>query len=204
VEHLLKHRALLPELAARGCLFIVSAVESLSPRVLEILDKGHTAADVDEALALARAAGITLRPSLVPFTPWTTMEDYLALLDWVVARDLVDQIDPVHLAIRLLIPQGSLLLAREELRPMLGPFRPAQLTWSWTHPDPRMDALQLAVMSAASEGSDTGEDPRAIFDRIRALALAAASGEPMPPAQHKHHHAEKRQRPPKLTETWFC
>jgi radical SAM superfamily enzyme YgiQ (UPF0313 family) len=204
IEHLLKHRELLPELAARGCLFVVSAVESLAPRVLEILDKGHTAADVDEALALTRAAGITLRPSLVPFTPWATMEDYLALLDWVVARDLMDQIDPVHLAIRLLIPQGSLLLARDELRPMLGPFRPAQLTWSWTHPDPRMDALQLAVMAAASAGADAGDDPRATVERIRALAHAAASGAALPPAHHKHDHAEKRQRPPKLTETWFC
>ena len=65
---MLAHRALLPELAALGCVFVVSAVESLSDRVLAILDKGHTRADVVEALALTRAAGIRLRPSLVPFS----------------------------------------------------------------------------------------------------------------------------------------
>jgi radical SAM superfamily enzyme YgiQ (UPF0313 family) len=36
IEHLLEHRALLPELAATGCVFIVSAVESLSDVVLAI------------------------------------------------------------------------------------------------------------------------------------------------------------------------
>ena len=46
VEHLLRHRAHLPELAALGCAFIVSAVESLSDPVLAHLDKGHTRADI--------------------------------------------------------------------------------------------------------------------------------------------------------------
>ena len=56
---------------------MVSAVESLSDRVLAQLDKGHTRADVFEALRITRAAGLTLRPSLVSFTPWTTLDDYL-------------------------------------------------------------------------------------------------------------------------------
>src|SRR5438445_728963 len=46
VEHLLARRGDLPELAALGCLFIVSAVESLSDTVLAHLDKGHTAVDI--------------------------------------------------------------------------------------------------------------------------------------------------------------
>src|SRR5437016_11176606 len=46
VEHLLARRGDLPELAALGCLFIVSAVESLSDTVLAHLDQGHSAADV--------------------------------------------------------------------------------------------------------------------------------------------------------------
>src|SRR5262249_18535781 len=48
IEHLLHHRRHLPELAALGCLFIVSAVESLSDTVLGHLAKGHTRADVVE------------------------------------------------------------------------------------------------------------------------------------------------------------
>jgi hypothetical protein len=69
VEHLLQHRAKLPELAGLGCAFVVTAVESLSDRVLERLDKGHTRAEVEEALALLDAVGVPMRPSLLPFTP---------------------------------------------------------------------------------------------------------------------------------------
>ena len=45
VEHLLNHRDLLPVLAATGCLFITSAVESIDDRVLAILEKGHSRQD---------------------------------------------------------------------------------------------------------------------------------------------------------------
>src|SRR6185503_11174487 len=42
VEHLLKRRTLLTELRDAGCLFVVSAFESLSDIVLAHLDKGHS------------------------------------------------------------------------------------------------------------------------------------------------------------------
>ena len=54
VEMILRHRRLLADLATFGCLFVVSAVESLSDTVLDHLDKGHTRDDVHEALALLR------------------------------------------------------------------------------------------------------------------------------------------------------
>jgi radical SAM superfamily enzyme YgiQ (UPF0313 family) len=82
IEHILKHRDVFPEFARLGCLFVVSAVESLSDTVLAHLDKGHTRADVFEALAIMRQAGIALRPSLVSFTPWTTLDDYLETFGW--------------------------------------------------------------------------------------------------------------------------
>src|SRR6184192_3976340 len=83
IEHIVRHRALFPEFAATGCLFVVSAVESLSEVVLANLEKGHTRADVQVALDVLRRAGIALRPSLIPFSPWATIGDYLELLDWV-------------------------------------------------------------------------------------------------------------------------
>ncbi len=203
IEHILKHRELFPELAALGCLFVVSAVESLSPRVLEMLDKGHTAADVEAAIDIVQGAGITLRPSLLPFTPWTTLDDYLELLEWVERRALIDHIDPVHLAIRLLVPPGSKLLELAEVRALLGPLDPARLSYAWQHPDPRMDTLQKLVMDAAADGADAHDDSRTIFHRIQALAYATAAGRPIQATAHQH-NAPRRQRPPKLTETWFC
>src|SRR5437588_9891821 len=45
IEHLRKHRDLLPRLKATGCLFVTSAVDSVDDGVLEKLDKGHTRED---------------------------------------------------------------------------------------------------------------------------------------------------------------
>jgi len=208
IEHLLRHRELLPELAALGCLFVVSAVESLSDRVLALLDKGHTRADVDAALAACRAAGITLRPSLVAFTPWTTLDDYLQLFDWIEREALFDAIDPVHLAIRLLVPPRSLLLEHPEARGAFGPFDEATLVHPWAHPDARMDALQAAALALCEEAAAAAEEPRTTFYRLKALALTVAAGRPLPPPPaprpHAHTHPPPAQRAPKLTETWFC
>src|SRR5204862_2260422 len=95
VEHILQERALFPELRALGCVFVISAVESLSDEVLRVLDKGHTRADVAEALAVARAAKISLRPTFVPFTPWTTLEDVLDVCRFIRDHGLEREVDPV-------------------------------------------------------------------------------------------------------------
>ncbi len=71
VEHLLDHQDQLRVLAERGVVFVTSAFETTNDRVLELLDKGHTRSDMVEALALARAAGLEIHPSWLPFTPWT-------------------------------------------------------------------------------------------------------------------------------------
>ena len=197
VEHLLDRRADLPELAALGCVFIVSAVESLSDTVLEHLHKGHTGADVGAALAAVRAAGIALRPTWVAFTPWTTLEDYHAMLDFVACEDLVHHVDPVQFSVRLLVPPGSLLLDTEALRPHLGPLVPEGFHYHWTHPDPRMDALHATVSAIVADGVTRREDPAVTFERIadaantpsrhvvRAAAAVAGRGRggaPVPPA----------------------
>jgi radical SAM superfamily enzyme YgiQ (UPF0313 family) len=118
IEHLLKHRHLLPEFKELGCLFIVSAVESLNDNVLQHLEKGHTAADAIAAFTLTEQAGIALRPSLLPFTPWETLESYIKLLSFFETHHLIEHIDPVHLSIRLLIPPGSALLPTTNTSPL--------------------------------------------------------------------------------------
>jgi radical SAM superfamily enzyme YgiQ (UPF0313 family) len=207
IEHLLKHRALLPRLSALGCAFIVSAVESLSDRVLALLDKGHTRADVSVALGLTRAAGIPLRPSLVSFTPFTTLDDYLDVLDWIDREDLIDQIDPIQLAIRLLVPPGSKLLELDEVRRLLGPLDADRLTYTWEHPDPRMDALERAVFDLVEQAAGSGEPPAITHARIRALAEAARVGAPLrpePKPEPKPEPVPRRRPTPRLEEPWFC
>ena len=122
VEHILERRTFFLELGALGCLFMVSAVESLSNPVLANLEKGHTRADVYEALQIVKGAGIAFRPTWVAFTTWTTLDDYLNVLDFVETEGLVDHVDPVQYTIRLLIPPGSMLLAGRSSHPFLGPL----------------------------------------------------------------------------------
>ena len=201
IEHIVRHRGLLAELAATGCVFMVSAVESLSNLVLAALEKGHTRTDVDSALAALREAGIVLRPSLVPFTPWATIGDYLDLLDWVEREQLVDQVDPVQLSIRLLVPPGSLLLSRDAMRPFLAGLDPAGFTHRWIHPDARMDGLQREVATLVERAARSAEDAALTFARIRALAHRRAGRRGSPPFRAP---PPERPIPARLTEPWFC
>jgi radical SAM superfamily enzyme YgiQ (UPF0313 family) len=202
VEHLLRHAALLPELAALGCAFVVSAVESLSDAVLRHLDKGHTRADVVRLVRLARAAGVALRPTWVAFTPWTTLADYREMLDFVEAEGLVDAVDPVQYSLRLLVPPGSLLAAHPGMVPHLGPVVPEAFSHAWVHPDPRMDLLQAEVARAVAAAARAGEDEAVTLDRVRALA-ARAAGAPTPTGLAGRLRPD-RPRTPRLTEPWFC
>ncbi|HEX5501286.1 MAG TPA: CUAEP/CCAEP-tail radical SAM protein [Thermomicrobiales bacterium] len=201
IEHILEQRRLFPELAALGCAFVVSAVESLSDEVLRRLDKGHTRADVVEALDILDAAGIPMRPSLLPFTPWTTLDDYLDLLDFFAARDLLDHVDPVHFSIRLLVPPGSALLDQPDTATWLGPLDAANFTHTWRHPDPRVDDLQRAVAATVEAAERDGADPVETFAAIEALAHTARGA--LAP-RRRGGVLTARGRVPRLTESWFC
>ena len=193
IEHVLEQRRLFPAFGATGCAFVVSAVESLSDAVLAQLEKGHTKADVVVALDILRDAGIPLRPSFVPFTPWSTRDDYLELLSFVGTKALIDHVDPVQYTIRLLIPPGSLLLSRPAIRPFLGGLDPAAFTYRWTHPDPRMDELQRAASALVERAAGASEDAWTTFNRLRVLAGGRVATPP-----------PERPIPARLTEPWFC
>ena len=202
IEHLIVHQADLKEFAACGCIFIVSAAESLSEVVLEHLDKGHTRADIVRALEAARGAGIGFRPTWVAFTPWTTLADYREMLDFIEAEGLIDQVEPIQYALRLLIPPGSLLVENAAMRPYLGALEQATFSYRWDHPDRRMDELQHAVMARVTQASEQREDPAVTFDTVRALASQAAGVAVATAAAARL--AADRPRPPRLTEPWFC
>jgi radical SAM superfamily enzyme YgiQ (UPF0313 family) len=198
VEHVLERRDLFPELAACGCLFMISAVESLSDTVLSVLEKHHTRADVAEALGIVRAAGITFRPTWVAFTPWTMRADYLEVLEFVEEHGLIDHVDPVQYSIRLLVPPGSYLLDRPAMKPHLGLLDQASFSYRWTHPDPGMDQLHREVSALVERDTQAGEDPSATFYRIWALAAGR------PPTDVASPLPRDRDRAPRLSEPWFC
>jgi radical SAM superfamily enzyme YgiQ (UPF0313 family) len=199
VEHLLKHADLVPRLAGTGCAFVTSAVESVDDRVLALFDKGHTRQDFVRAVALCRAAGVTLVPTFVAFHPWLTPASYCDLVDTIDQLDLVDHVAPIQLAIRLLVPKGSRLLTLDEMRAHVGPFDPSTLAYRWSHPDPDVDALQREVMALV--GRRLTADRRTVFDEVSALAHRRAGIE-RPVADPRP--ARNRATVPYLNEPWYC
>jgi hypothetical protein len=185
VELALRHADLWPTFAAAGCVFVTSAVECVDDDVLRILDKGHTAADASEAVGLLRTHGIELRPSLLPFTPWTTRDSLIALARFVDDHDLAGSVDPVHWSIRLLLPPRSLLLDVAEIQPYLTGYDAELLGTQWRSADPAKDALQLEVAALVEDGGD--------FAAVCA-AIGAPEPQPWTPAEVRPH----------LTESWFC
>ena len=198
VEHLLQHRDLVPQLAATGCAFVTSAIESVDDDVLRLFDKGHTRADVVEAVALCRGSRVTLVPTFVAFHPWLTLSSYCDLLDTIDALDLVDHVSPIQLAIRLLVPQGSRLLELSGMRAHLGAFDAEALAYRWTHPDRRVDQLQRDVMALV--GVRLTSDRRRLFDDVRALARERAGL----PCVADTRPARARATVPYLNEPWYC
>jgi radical SAM superfamily enzyme YgiQ (UPF0313 family) len=192
VEHLLKHAAALPVLKRTGCLFVTSAVESLDDAVLARLDKGHTRADFIRSLELMRAEGLTMMPTFVAFTPWTTREAYLDLLRAVRDLDLIDHVAPIQLAIRLLIPSGSRLLELHDLG--ADAFDPVALSYRWTHPDPEMDRLCADLQNLIRKADRKKATRAEIFGLIWQRALG----------EFPDFHLPARAAVPYLTEPWYC
>jgi radical SAM superfamily enzyme YgiQ (UPF0313 family) len=195
IEHLLKNRDLLPVLKQTGCLFVTSAVESLDDAVLEKLAKGHTRADFVEALSRMRAVGLAMSPTFIPFTPWTTGESYREFLRGLLELDLAAEVAPIQLAIRLLIPEGSLMLELPEVRAMIEPFDPRGLCYPWRSPDRGMDSLAASIQETVKREERQRTRRLEIFRRIWDLSQTGSFPD-VPMAA--------RATIPYLTEPWYC
>jgi radical SAM superfamily enzyme YgiQ (UPF0313 family) len=198
IEHLKKYEQHLPRLKETGCLFVISAVESVDDAVLGALEKGHSRADFLYVAQTFRALGMTLHPTFVPFSPWTTIESYLDLLRVIRDQGLVENVAPIQLGIRLLIPAGSRMLELDDIRNTLGAFDPESLVYPWENSDPRVDALSGAVQEIAAN-ADLEKDSRPVaFERIWKAAHSAA-GVAAPALPLADSTAV-----PFLSEPWYC
>lgn len=195
VEHLLQHRELIPRLRATGCAFVTCAVESFDDGVLERLEKGHTRAGFVEALSLMRAADLPLSPTFLPFTPWTTREQYREFLRTLVELDLVDEVAPIQLAIRLLIPEGSRLLELPEVRGQVQPFDHKALVYPWHSEDEWLDDLAVKLQGIIKREDRRSAPRREVFRKVWEVAEAGPWQEPPLVA---------RAAIPYLTEPWYC
>jgi radical SAM superfamily enzyme YgiQ (UPF0313 family) len=203
VEHLLKYAHLVQTLRDTGCLFVTTAVESFDDHVLARLDKGHTYADSIRVLEMFRRVGLALAPTFVAFTPWTTPQGYCDFLDAIARLDLVENVAPVQLGVRLLVPAGSRLLELEEIAEIAGSFDEAALMYPWRHRDGRVDELHERVQSVIAGALRETASRTEIFRRIWRIAQTVAAGNrslgwhDMPPLL-------ARAAIPYLTEPWYC
>jgi hypothetical protein len=198
IEHLRKHEPLLPMLRDTGCLFVISAVESVDDAVLAALDKEHTREDFLHVTRKFREIGLTLHPTFVPFTPWTTREGYLDLLRVLQGEELIENVAPVQLGIRLLIPEGSRMLELDEIRNTVEPFDAESLVYPWRNRDKSVDAFSEKVQNIAAS-ADGLKWPRAKTFEAIWKATHDAIGVAAPKLK-----IQSAKKVPFLSEPWYC
>ena len=199
IEHLIKYPDFLPFLRDTGCILVTTAVESVDDTILEYLEKGHSAAEFEQVVSLMKQHDIALAPTFIPFTPWTTVSNYIDLLNKIAELKLIISVNPVQLSLRLLIPSGSRILELPKEETCVTDFNPASLGYTWVHKDPDVDALQVNIRNWTEQAESEGLSRLDIFNGIRRIALKAAGrndkdvtedqcGEPVP----TH------------SESWYC
>jgi radical SAM superfamily enzyme YgiQ (UPF0313 family) len=203
IEHLLNHAEHLPMLRDTGCLFVTSAVESVDDLVLDRLAKSHTRAGFLRAVEIFRTVGLTLQPTFVPFSPWTTRRSYFDLLQVLAEQDLIENVAPIQLAIRLLIPAGSRLLDLPEIHDDVEPFDAAALVYPWKHSDPGVDALAMEVSKIVEREEKLRSTRAEIFTKIWHAAARACGDAPQMPSALLVPRTG-RASIPHMNEPWYC
>ena len=203
VEHLINHKDIFTELRQLGCLFIVTALESLNSKILRKLVKGHSKKDFLEILKISRENEISIRPSLIAFTPWTTPKDYIELLNFIEENELIYEIDPIQMSIRLLIPPKSSLLKLKDIRKHIVDFQPERFSHIWKHPNPKMEILNSNISAVVEKHATLNKDALETF-----IAIKKEFSEIFPKLANIQNVTIRTKRvtvkPPKLTESWFC
>ena len=201
VEHLLRHADHIRTLRDTGCVFVVTAAESVDDTVLARLDKGHTKAEFERVVARCRVEDVVLVPTFIPFTPWTTVSGYLELLETIYRLDLVESVAPVQLSLRLLLPRGSRLLEQKRLSrdATLESFDDERLVFPWKHRDPGVDQLQMNVADLVGRGLSS--DRAALFRGIWGLVAGCLGPGASPPPPLL---VPARVTVPYLNEPWYC
>jgi len=195
VEHLLRHRRLIPVLKETGCLFVTTAVESLDDRVLEKLEKNHTRRDFEEAANLFREHALTLAPTFIAFTPWTTIASYRELLSTLARLDLVESTASIQLALRLLVTANSRLLDLDEVRSRVTGFDAAGLVHRWSHADPAVDVLANSALHLVDREQKDGNSRSGVFEKLWGLV----NDGPL-----DNFKLMPRATVPYLNEPWYC
>lgn len=196
IEHLRSHAELIPVLKETGCIFVTTAVEGVQNDILEKLDKGHTRADFLATAELFRRTGLTLAPTFIPFTPWTTRSGFCDLLGTIRELGLEENVAPVQWSLRLLIPAASRLLELPDIQQVIEMFDEKKLVYPWRHANTEIDELAEQVNAVVRAGVTARRSRTDIFYEV----WEAAHGRPAP----EDFRLMPRTVIPYMEEPWFC
>ncbi|MBF0286240.1 MAG: radical SAM protein [SAR324 cluster bacterium] len=201
VEHLLRHSEHLPLLKETGCVVVTSAVEAMDDHILALLNKKHTVADFIQVVQLCQKAGLTLNPTFIPFTPWSSVTGYQEFLSSLFELGLAEQTSPIQLAIRLLITEGSMLFEIPDMQKQSENFNQQSLVYEWEHPDSTMDELYSDVLELVSSGMQKNQTRPEIFEALWNCASTKTSPHSsLPPLPLVPGRTDF----PYLNEPWYC
>lgn len=203
IEHLLKYPDEIHKLRGTGCLFVVSAVESVDDAVLAKIEKHHTRGDFLRVVEMFREADLALQPTFMPFTPWTTLDGYRELLQIVRENNLIENVAPIQLAIRMLIPAGSRLMELPEIQSLVERFDESALVYPWKHPDARVDRLCEELQTMVHAGAKLSRSRN--FELIELAAQRATGmGAAARAITSSQGILTARATIPYLNEPWYC
>ena len=114
--------------------------------------------------------------------------------------NLIENVAPVQLGIRLLIPEGSRILELKDINQFLGDFDAEKLSYNWKPVEPLTDELQTEVYKAIQFGVSEGASRRSIFEQVWILAHSACeqSAPDLPPERAESIPV------PAMSEPWYC
>ena len=196
VEHILKYPDYFQELKNLNMLFVISAFETTNDHVLNILQKNHSFNDLNKAVELSLENKIDIRPTWMPFSPWTEQNDLISIIKLIENYKLRETVDPIQLTIKLLVPKNSLILKRPEMKEYLLDYDPASFSYAWQYKFPNIDNIQNELFTYVLQHESENE-----YTQYLGLVdiLESHTNETLLNSEKYSQRIV-----PKLSETWFC
>lgn len=196
VEHILKYEKYFTELSKMNMLFVISAFETTNDFILNILQKNHSSYDIEKATEISLLNNMDIRPTWMPFTPWTEIKDLHNIVSFIEKYQLRETVDPIQLTIKLLIPKKSLILTKPEIRKYIGVYDQESFSYLWSYKNPQVGELQETLFEYILQSYDTDENTQykdmvTLIEEFSNVKLLSTNG-------------YDYKQTPKLSESWFC
>ena len=196
VEHIIKYKKYFKELSSLNMVFVISAFETTNDLVLSILEKNHTSHDLNNSIEISQDFGIDIRPTWMPFSPWTELNDLSNIVKLIEKYELRETVDPIQLTIKLLIPKHSLIIKKPEINKYLGNYEKNSLSFKWEYENNDVEKLQSSLFDFILNNSELDEHKQYlgmvnIIEKCTDTKLLTNSSYDF-------------KNVPKLSETWFC